>query len=163
MQYIKYKKITYILSEEPGLSGQIAFEFLKNIVDLSDSIKFIFYGHGKNSESLGLLKEMYDNIIIQPSKNNEESFIISNFYVNSGLLKLLCSLGKFPNFICISKFDPNNQIDYWSMEYSDEFFTFIYNDKFINYSRMIALEQELLNKGIVYERKVIKNVTLKAR
>ena len=159
MQYNNYKKITYILSETPGLSGQIAFEFLKKVIDSKNILKFTFYGHGKKNESLNLLREMYENIVILPSKNHEEIFLIHNFYINSKLLKVLCALGEFPNFLEIAKFDSYSkidQIDYcWCIEYSDEIFTFTYMDKFIDDSVIISIEQELLNKGIVYERKII--------
>lgn len=105
---------------------------------------------------------MYNDIVTLPSKNNEEEFIINNFEIKSGLLNVLCSLGQFPNILKISKIDSNlklNQIDYWwCIEYSDEIFTFIYADKFIDDSQIKLIEQVLLNKGIVYERKVIRNV-----
>ena len=163
MQYINYKKITYILSEKPGLSGQIAFEFLKHVIDSKNVLKFTFYGYGKKNESLELLKKMYDNIVILPSKNNEESFLINDFYINGGLLKVLCSLGEFPNFLEILKLDSNSKTDQndycWCIEYSDEMFTFIYTDKFVDNLKIISIEQELADKGIVYERKIIKKVT----
>lgn len=162
MHYTNYKKITYILSEQPGLSGQIAFEFIKKIISSKIILKITFYGHGINNDNLVLLKEMYNDIVMLPSKNNEEEFIINNFEINNGLLKVLCSLGEFPNVLKISKIDSNlklNKIDYWwCIEYSDEVFTFIYADKFIDDSQIKSIEQELLNKGIVYERKVIRNV-----
>lgn len=165
MQYINYKKISYILPEISGLSGQIAFEFLKNIITLKDVLKFTFYGHGIKNESLGLIREMYGNVVILPSKDNEEVFLINNFYIHAGLLKVLCSLGKFPNFLKISKIDSNlktDQIDYcWCIEYSDEIITFIYADKFIDNSKIISIEHEFLSKGIVYERKATKDIRLK--
>ena len=33
MASINYKKISYILSEKPSLSGQIAFEFLNQLIN----------------------------------------------------------------------------------------------------------------------------------
>lgn len=158
MQYNKYKKITYILSEKPGLSGRIAFEFLKEVIGSKNLLKFTFYGHG--NKCFGLFRKMYDNIISLPCENDEEEFLINNFDIKSGLLKVLCLLGEFPNFLKISKLDSDyktNKMNYsWCIEYSDETFTFTYLDKLIEDSKIVSIEQELFNKGIVYERKVSK-------
>lgn len=155
MPYTNYKKISYVLSEKPGLSGRIAFEFLSKIIASNDVLKFTFYGHGKHNESLDLFMEMYDDIVVLPSKNNEEEFIIKNFDINDRLYEVLCSLGKFPKFLKIE------QIDYcWRIEYSDEVFTFVYMDKFMDDLKIALIEQEFLNKGIHYERKKTKTLYL---
>lgn len=162
MLYTNYKKISYILSEKPGLSGQIAFEFLDKIINSNDILKFTFYGHGKYNENFDLLMQMYNHIAIQPSKTNEKVIIIKDFIVNDKLKEVLCGLGLFPNFLKISKIGSNleeERIDYfWSIEFSDEMLTFTYMKKLIDDLKIVLIEQAFLNKGIFYERKVIKNI-----
>ena len=108
---------------------------------------------------------MNENTIILPSKDNTKELLIKNININDRLLDILCSLGEFPNFLRISKINSNLeliQVDYyWSIEYCDEIFTFIYTDKYIDCSKIVSIEQELENKGISYERKETKNVKLK--
>lgn len=162
MIYTNYKKISYILSENPGLSGQIAFEFLDKIINFNDVLKFTFYGHGKHNKSLDLLIQMYTDVVILPSKTNEKEIIIKNFVMNDKLKEVLCVLGMFPNFIKISKIGSSlkeERIDYlWSIEFSDEILTFTYMKKLIDDSKIILIEQALMNKGIFYERKETKNI-----
>ncbi|MBO6263180.1 MAG: hypothetical protein J6N93_02755 [Clostridia bacterium] len=157
MPYINYKKLSYILSEEPGLSGEIAFEFLDKLITSNDVLKFTFYGHGIHSESLDSLMEMYDDIVILPSKNNEKEFLIKNFYIKDRLHEVLSSLGEFPNFLKITKINSiskNDLVDYcWCIEYCDEVFTFAYMDEFVDDLKIISIEQELLNKGLHYIKK----------
>lgn len=161
MAYTNYKKISYILSEEPGLSGQIAFEFLNKIIHSNDVLEFTFWGHGQHSESLDLLMQMYNDITILPSKTNEIVIVIKNFTVNDELREVLGVLGMFPNFLKISKIGSNleeERMDYfWSIEFSDEILTFTYMKKLIDDSKIILIEQTLLKNGIFYERKEIKN------
>lgn len=160
MQYINYKKISYILSETPGLSGKIAFEFLYNIIDSKDVLKFTVHGQGDNSKNLNSLLEMYDHTMLIMSKGNEKEFIIKNITINNRLLEILCALGEFPNFLKISKIDSNihnSTNDYcWSIEYCDEVLTFIYIDKYFDDFKIALIEKELENKRISYERKEIK-------
>lgn len=162
MVYTKYKKISYILSEKPGLSGQIAFEFLDKISNFNDVLEFTFQGHGKHNESLDLLMQMYNDVVIVPSNINEKVIVIKDFIVNDKLKEVLCVLGMFPNFLKISKIGSNlerEQMDYfWSIEFSDEILTFTYIKKLIDDSKIILIEQALLNEGIFYERKEIKNI-----
>ena len=162
ISYTNYKKISYILSENPGLSGQIAYEFLDKIINFNDVLKFTFYGHGKHNESFDLLMQMYDNVSIQPSKNNEKVIIIKDFVVNDKLKEILCELGMFPNFLKISKIDSNLEEDkkdfFWTIEFSDEILIFTHIKNFIDDSKIILVEQTLLNKGVFYERKEIKDI-----
>ena len=67
------KKISYVLPEKPQLSGQIAFEFLDKILNDGDILKFKFYGHGINNESLTLLMQMHSDIVFLPSNINEKN------------------------------------------------------------------------------------------
>lgn len=166
MPYINYKKISYILSETPDLSGKMAFEFLDKIIEPGDVLKFTFYGHSKHAQSLDSLIEMNNDTMILSSKNTEKEILIRNFHINGSLLDILCSLGNFPNFLKISKINSNlklMQFDFfWSIEYCDEIFSFIFIDEYIDSSKIVLIEQELKNKGISYERKETKSVKLKA-
>jgi len=165
MSYINYKKLSYILSEEPGVSGKIAFEFLNSIVDSNDVLKFTIFAHSNHNKSIESLIEMHDNIVILPNKTNERELVIKGLKINRKLLDVLCSLGEYPNFLKISKINSNlelKQIDYyWSIEYCDESFTFIYMDKYIDCSKITLIEQEFENKGISYERKREKSIKVK--
>lgn len=167
ISYINYKKISYILSETPSLSGNIAFVFLNKILEPNDVLKFTFYEHEKESKSTNSLLQMYDDIVILPSKNNEKEFIVNNINLNNDLLDFLCLSGKFPNFLTISKINSNiksiQKNYYWSIEYCDEIFTFIYKDTYIDSSKIILIEQELKNKEISYERKKIRNIKFKLK
>ena len=157
MSYTNYKKISYILSEKPGLSGQIAFEFLDKIIIPNDVLKFTFNGHGNSPESFDYFKNLYDDVVFLNSKNNEEEILIKNFNMKDGLHEVLGSLGKFPNFCKISKSNYCSKIENvdccWCIEYCDEIFTFIYMDKCMDDLKIALIEQELLNKGLLYEKK----------
>ena len=155
MQYINYQKVSYILSETPGISGKIAFEFLLEIVNLEDVLKFTFYGQENNSQSIDSLIEMHNNTNIIVSKKRPKEFVIKNININYRLLELLCSLGEFPNFIKISKIDSNltHTNFYWSIEYCDEILTFIYPYKYFDDSKIALIEKKLESQGISYERK----------
>ena len=167
MQYINHKKISYILSEEPGLSGKIAFEFLSEIVNSNDVLKFIFHGQGENGISIDSLLEIYDDIIIIMNRSNEKVFVIKNINIDNRLLELLCLLGKFPNYLVISRIDSNlnnSHISYyWSIEYSDEVLSFTYADKYFDGSKITIIEKKLETKGISYERKETKSFKIKSK
>ena len=79
MQYINYRKVSYILSETPGISGKIAFEFLLEIVNLEDVLKFTFYGQENNSQSIDSLIEMHNNTNIIVSKKDQKSLLLKTF------------------------------------------------------------------------------------
>ena len=160
MSCTNYKKISYILSENPGLSGQIAYEFLDKIVNFNDVLKLRFYGHGKHNESFDLLTKLYVDVAIHPSKNNEKVIVIKDFVVNDKLKEMLCVLGMFPNFLEISKIDlEEDKKDYfWSIAFSDEIIIFTYIKNFIDDSKITLVEETLLNNGIFYERKEIKDI-----
>ena len=155
MQYINYRKVSYILSETPGISGKIAFEFLLEIVNLEDVLKFTFYGQENNSQSIDSLIEMHNNTNIIVSKKRPKEFVIKNICINDKLLKLMCSLGEFPNFTKVSKIDSNltHTNFYWSIEYCDEILTFIYQYKYFDDSKIALIEKKLESQGISYERK----------
>lgn len=106
--------------------------------------------------------QMYNDVVIVPSNINEKVIVIKDFIVNDKLKEVLCVLGMFPNFLKISKIGSNlerEQMDYfWSIEFSDEILTFTYIKKLIDDSKIILIEQALLNEGIFYERKEIKNI-----
>lgn len=163
MPYINYKKISYILSEMPDLSGKMAFEFLDKIVEPDDVLKFTFSGHNRHSQSLDLLIAMNNDSMIVSSHNTEKEIIIKNLNINRNLLDILCSLGNFPNYLKISKINLKSmQTDFcWNIEYCDEVFSFVFMDQYIDSSKIILIEEELDNKGISYERKETKSVKIK--
>ena len=165
MPYINYKKISYILSETPGLSGKMAFEFLNKIIEPDDVLKFTFYGHSKYDQGLDSIISMNNEAVIVPSQNVEKEIVIKNLNINSDLLGVLCSLGNFPNYLKISKINLKSmQTDFcWNIEYCDEVFSFVFMDEYIDYSKILFIEQELDNKGISYERKETKSVKLKKK
>lgn len=157
MQYINYQKVSYVLSEIPRLSGKIAFEFLLEIVNLDDVLKFTVCGQENNSKNIDTLIGMHNNTKILMSQKSPKEFVIKNININDRLLELLCSLGEFPSFIKISKIDSNSthcQLNYyWSIEYCDEILTFIYADQYFDNSKIALIEKKLESKGISYERK----------
>lgn len=167
MSYINYKKISYILSEIPGLSGKIAFEFLNKIIDSNDELKISLYGNNIHNEIINSLIEMQNDIIILPSKNNEKEFLVKNLNINDRFFDILCLCGEFPNFIKISKISSNQSLkptDYfWSIEYCDETFIFICMDECFDLSKIVLIEQELENKGISYEKKYTKSFKIKIK
>ena len=164
MPYIKYKEISYVLSEKPGISGEIAFEFLTKIIEEKEHLQFEFYGHGKN-ESINLLKAMYNDTVIYLCEDDEEKFFIRDFDIKDGLIEVLRSLGKYPNLIKITKPKFNQKMKkvdyYWSMEYMDEYFTFFYMEDIINDSKINLIEEGLLGKGLFFERKKEKIIKIK--
>lgn len=156
MTSTNYKKISYILSEKPGLSGQIAFEFLNQLINSNDVLKFTLHSPIKHHEAFELLTKMYNDVTIIPSMNNEKIIVIKKFIMNDKLKELLCVLGMYPNFLEISKIN-SKELDYsWSLEFNDETLTFTYGDKLIDDLKINLIEQSLLNKKIFYERKEIK-------
>ena len=148
-----YKKISYILSEKPGLSGQIAFEFLDQFITSNDILKFTLHSPLKHNEAFELLMQMY-NVTILSSMTNERTIVIKDFIINDMLKELLCDLGMYPNCLEISKISSNfKKKEYlWSIEFCDEILTFTYADKLIDDSKIKLIEQSLLNKKIFYEK-----------
>ena len=157
MASINYKKISYILSEKPSLSGQIAFEFLSQFINSNDVLKFILHSPIKHNEAFELLIKMYNDVIILPSMVNEKTIVIKNIIMNDKLKELLCDLGRYPNYLSISKINSNfekKQMNYfWTIDFCDELLTFTYVDKSIDDSKINLIEQTLLNKKIFYEKK----------
>ena len=162
MSYTNYKKISYILSEKPGLSGQMAFEFLDQLVSPNDVLRFTLNSNRIHAKTIDLLIQMYNDIIILPSMTHEKTIIIKDFIMNDKLRELLCELGMFPNFLKISKISSNltaEPMDYsWAIEFCDEILTFIYADKLIDETKIIMIEQSLLDKKLLYERKETKRL-----
>ena len=160
MQHLKYRKVSYVLPETPGMSGKIAFEFLSKIVMSSDSLRFSFRGQGENNESFDKLLTMNNEAIIIINNTNEKTIVIKNIIINENLLEILCSLGKYPNFLEVSKINENllnsSPEFYWSIGYCDEIFTFDYLDGEFDCSKLDLIEKEFENKGIRYERKKMK-------
>ena len=163
MPYTKYKKISYILSETPDLSGKMAFVFLDKIIEPHDVLKFTLYGHSKHNQGLDSLIAINKDAMIVTSQKAEKEIIIKNLNINDDLLDVLCSLGKFPNYLKISKINLKSmQTNFcWNIEYCDEFFSFVFMDEYIDSSKIVLIEQELDNKGISYERKESKGIKLK--
>lgn len=75
---------------------------------------------------------------------------------------MLCDLGRYPNYLSISKINSNfekEQMSYfWTIDFCDELLTFTYVDKLIDDSKIKLIEQSLLNKKIFNERKEIKKI-----
>lgn len=162
-RYTKYKKISYILSEIPDLSGKMAFVFLDKIIEPHDVLKFTFCRHGKHDQGLDSLIAMNKDAMIVTRQKAEKEIIIKNLNINDDLLDVLCSLGNFPNCLKISKINlKSKQTNFcWNIEYCDEFFSFVFTDEYIDSSKIILIEQELANKGINYKRKETKGIKLK--
>ena len=165
MLYTNYKKISYILSEKTGLSGRIAFEILNKIISINDVLEFTFYGQSEHNKSIDLLFEMFNNIVIIPSKNNEKKFVIKNIIINDKLIEILSIAGMFPNYLKISKLESDLEEEkkdyFWSMEFCDEILNFSYREKFFDDSKISLIEKEFLTKGLFYERKEVKKIKLK--
>ena len=163
MSYTKYKRISYILSETPDLSGKMAFVFLDKIIEPDDVLKFTFCGHSKHDQALDSLIAMNKGAKIVTSQKAEKEIIIRNLNINDDLLDVLCSFGNFPNYFKITKINLQSmQTNFcWNIEYCDEFFSFFFMDEYIDSSKIILIEQELDNKGIIYERKETKGIKLK--
>ena len=165
MSYTNYKKISYVLSEKPGISGMIAYEYIKHIIRSEDVLKFIVFGHGIPNDNLESFLTMHSDATILPGTSNEKVFILNHVDVNTKLLELLCSLGEYPNYSEIAKIintiKLNNTHSDWKIEYSDELFTIIYNNEYIDDSIIELIEKNLKNKNICYERKIIKKLKTK--
>lgn len=160
MASTNYKKISYILSEKQSLSGQIAFEFLNQFIHSNDVLQFTLHSPIKHNEAFELLIKMYNDVIILPSMVNEKTIVIKNIIMNDAIKKLLCDLGRYPNYLSISKINSNFEKEkmsyFWTIDFCDELLTFTYMNKLIDDSKIKLIEQSLLNKNIFYERKEIK-------
>lgn len=85
MASTNYKKISYILSEKPSLSGQIAFEFLNQFINSNDVLKFTLHSSIKHNEAFELLIKMYNDVIILPRMVNEKTIVIKNIIMNDAI------------------------------------------------------------------------------
>ena len=165
MQYLVYKSITYVLSEEQGLSGKIVCEFLQRILCEKDSLLFSCESAKEIKHSMELLKQQCKETYPLPNESKKNGFVGSTLAMNKETIDILCALGEYPNCMSISKVNTDSNgcsSNYlWTIEYCDEVITLTFVDKLFSDETISLIEDELVKKQLNFERKTIKTIKKK--
>lgn len=162
MQYLNYKVVTYVLSETQSLSGKMAYEFLRKILNERDTLLFSSKTVKDLGNTIGLLKQQCKETRSLSNKSSETDFIGLSLAMNEKTLDLLCLLGEYPNYMSISRINAESDEHLpnclWTIDYCDEMLKFTFIDKLVNGDTLALIENELIKKQIDYERKTIKTI-----
>ena len=141
-------KIEYILSENDSIGGQIAFEYLKEILFDDSILNITIIGQNIEDRIIKQFLDIGENVSIKINKINKIELTNCKFILNDELQRCLCVVGEYPNYVKIE----NGNYD-WKLEYCDEFLTFKYLEGILGEKTINMIEKRLKSKNICFERK----------